>query len=225
MATVRLGTKLRHIRELRGLTLKAVAAAAGVSESLVSQIEHDRVSPAIDTLFALCLALETGISELFADLAVGRNIQVVHAGERVRTSRPGVAYEQLASTAGMPSGHELEAWRIVLAPGASTGSSDCGHPGLELGILITGRATLSVGRETVALVAGDSVSFTAGSPHRLTNDGSDDLVAFWITTPPGSKSRLLPQAAVETEKSEKGHRAGADPVQKKRTKKMEEENG
>ena len=47
------GEKLRSVREHKGYTLKVVAQKAGVSESLVSQIERNHVSPAIDTLLAL----------------------------------------------------------------------------------------------------------------------------------------------------------------------------
>ena len=49
----RFGEKLRTVREKKGYTLKVVAQKAGVSESLVSQIERNRVSPAIDTLLTL----------------------------------------------------------------------------------------------------------------------------------------------------------------------------
>jgi putative glutamine amidotransferase len=51
------GEKIRSVRERRSLTLREVAEIAGVSESLVSQIERNRVSPAIDTLLALADAL------------------------------------------------------------------------------------------------------------------------------------------------------------------------
>ena len=40
------GEKLRQVRERKGYTLKVVASRAGVSESLVSQIERNKVSPA-----------------------------------------------------------------------------------------------------------------------------------------------------------------------------------
>ena len=38
------GEKLRSVREHKGYTLKVVAQKAGVSESLVSQIERNHVS-------------------------------------------------------------------------------------------------------------------------------------------------------------------------------------
>ena len=55
------GEKLRMVREHKGMTLKVVAEKAGVSESLVSQIERNKVSPAIDTLLALADALDINL--------------------------------------------------------------------------------------------------------------------------------------------------------------------
>ena len=59
------GEKLRQVREHRGYTLKVVAQRAGVSESLVSQIERNHVSPAIDTLLALADVLDINLEYLF----------------------------------------------------------------------------------------------------------------------------------------------------------------
>ena len=39
-AAGRLGTRLRHTRQMRGMTLKAVAAEAQCSESLLSKVEN-----------------------------------------------------------------------------------------------------------------------------------------------------------------------------------------
>ena len=44
------GEKIREVRERKHLTMREVAEKAGVSESLISQIERNKISPAIDTL-------------------------------------------------------------------------------------------------------------------------------------------------------------------------------
>lgn len=55
-----LGRRLAEAREKAGLTLTELAARVGVSVSLLSQIEHDKVVPSLDTLERLAQAL--GIS-------------------------------------------------------------------------------------------------------------------------------------------------------------------
>ena len=44
------GDKIRTVREKKQMTMKAVAAEIGVTESLISQIETNKVSPSIETL-------------------------------------------------------------------------------------------------------------------------------------------------------------------------------
>ncbi len=78
----RFGDKIRAVREKRGLTLREVAEKAGVSESMVSQIERNRVSPAIDTLLSLAAALDIDLEYLFSDYKRERSARIVRVGER-----------------------------------------------------------------------------------------------------------------------------------------------
>jgi transcriptional regulator with XRE-family HTH domain len=177
------GEKIRAVRERRSLTLREVAEKAGVSESLVSQIERNRVSPAIDTLLALADALDLDLEHLFSDYRRERPVRIVRKDERSVFTRPGTLYERLAYLEGQ--GREgIEAYVITLEPGAKTGGKEYGHPGWELGIVQEGRAELTVGNQTYRLLPGDSVSFMANSPHVLANIGRRPLRVFWIVTPP-----------------------------------------
>ena len=76
------GEKIRTVRERSGLTLKAVAQKAGVSESLVSQIERNKVSPAIDTLLTLADVLDINLEFLFEEYHKTRPVEVTHKNER-----------------------------------------------------------------------------------------------------------------------------------------------
>jgi uncharacterized cupin superfamily protein len=158
-----------------------VAEKAGVSESLVSQVERNRVSPAIDTLLSLADALDLDLEYLFSDYRRERPVRIMRREERVAFTRPGTRYERLARSEG-PEG--IEAYAITLEPGAKTGGREYGHQGWELGIVQEGRAELTVGNETHRLAPGDSATFTAGSPHVLANTGRRPLRVFWIITPP-----------------------------------------
>jgi transcriptional regulator with XRE-family HTH domain/quercetin dioxygenase-like cupin family protein len=182
------GEKLRSVRERRSLTLREVAERAGVSESLVSQIERNLVNPAIDTLLSLADALNLDFEYLFADYRQKRPVIITRRTERHSFTRPGVLYERLArspdvSGASAATGG-IEAYRITIEPGAKTGNTEYGHPGWELGIVETGSAELRIGQEVHLLEPGDSVSFRSDAPHVLSNSGADPLELFWIITPP-----------------------------------------
>lgn len=61
------GEKIREIRERKHLTMREVAERAGVSESLISQIERNRISPAIDTLLKIIDILEIDLDFIFRE--------------------------------------------------------------------------------------------------------------------------------------------------------------
>ncbi|QQO09473.1 helix-turn-helix domain-containing protein [Breznakiella homolactica] len=179
------GEKIRAVRERRALTLREVADKAGVSESLVSQIERNRVSPAIDTLLALADALDLDLEYLFSDYRRNRSVRITRSTQRGTFTRPGVLYERLAQLENPSPGNEgIEAYYITIDPGAKTGGKEYGHPGWELGIVQEGTAELAVGNSTFTLSPGDSASFRADAPHILSNTGNTPLRVFWIITPP-----------------------------------------
>jgi transcriptional regulator with XRE-family HTH domain len=178
------GEKIRAVRERQGMTLRAVAQQAGVSESLVSQIERNRVSPAIDTLLALVDALSIDLEYLFLDYRRDRSVKITRKDERESfVKAAGIRYERLAQVE-TSLNNGIEAYLITLEAGAKTGSREYGHQGWELGIIESGTAELSAGNQTHTLEAGDSVSFRADAPHVLANAGSEELRVFWIVTPP-----------------------------------------
>src|SRR5260370_12907967 len=63
---MRVSSKLRHARRLRGLTLKEVADKADCSESLLSKIENGRASPSLKMLQRLASALGLTVGQVFA---------------------------------------------------------------------------------------------------------------------------------------------------------------
>jgi transcriptional regulator with XRE-family HTH domain len=180
----RIGEKLRSVRERRSLTLREVAGRAGVSESLVSQVERGRVTPALETLLSLCEALDVDPAFLFSGLGKRKAVRIVHAAERSRFEQDGVRYERLSQAESADGRYALEAFLLELPQGCERGSRDYGHPGQELGLVMEGEGVLVVGGEDHPLTAGDSLAFAAHTPHVLRNTGSGMLRAFWVVTPP-----------------------------------------
>lgn len=178
------GEKLRAVRERRGLTMKEVAEKAGLSESLISQIERNRVSPAIDTLFSLVEILDLDLEYLFSDFRKERSVQIVRSNERRTLTMPGYCYEQLVGAGLKDELHGIEAFQLTIQPGCEKGSREYGHPGRELGIITAGAGEFIIGNIIHTLAAGDSISFEADVPHILRNTANEVLQAYWIVTPP-----------------------------------------
>ena len=175
------GEKLRKVREDKKYTLKVVAQRAGVSESLVSQIERNHVSPAIDTLLALADVLDINLEYLFEEYRRERPVQIIRADERPSMQEDDITYEGLAKQANSET--SVEAYIIKIPAGSHTHRGSYGHLGREIGYVIKGKAQVIYNGSKYELNEGDCVTFSAGSSHSVENIGNTDLEAVWVVTP------------------------------------------
>lgn len=178
------GGKLRSVRERKGYTLKTVAQAAEVSESLVSQIERNKVSPAIDTLLAITDALEIDLEYLFKEYKRERPVRVICAEERRNLKENNILYEEIVRPLEGDGTHAIEAYNITLPVNAKTQKGSYGHLGREFGIVTDGQGELHYEAMVFPLKQGDSISFSATAPHSLVNTGEVPFKALWVVSPP-----------------------------------------
>ena len=59
-----LGARLREVRLERGPSLRAVAARADISPSMLSQVETGKIHPSVTTLYALVSLLDVSLDKL-----------------------------------------------------------------------------------------------------------------------------------------------------------------
>ncbi len=181
----RFGEKLRMVREKKGYTLKTVATRAGVSESLVSQIERNRVSPAIDTLLSLADVLDINPEFLFEEFRRSRPVKIVRQEERRQRKEDTVLYEELANPVEKNGSYAMESYMITIPPGEHTHHGSYGHLGQEVGFILEGKAIFKYENEEYVLDEGDSISFSSSAPHTLLNASTTSaLKALWVVNPP-----------------------------------------
>ena len=181
----RLGVRMKLARQIRGMTLKAVADAAGCSESLLSKIENGKASPSLPMLHKVVQVLETNIGWMFEEVDGEEGI-IFRAG-----TRPLIALDPLRRGEGISlervipysPGHMLQCnIHHIDAEGASAGPIQ--HSGEEVGYLIAGEIELIVDDQTYKLSAGDSFVFRSELPHHYRNVGAERASIFWVNTPP-----------------------------------------
>src|SRR2546423_2807051 len=137
----KVGSRLRQERERRGISLGKLARRVGVSPSLVSQIELDRVNPSVSTLYTLVTELGMTMSDVFGDSPPGeRLVRQLRGGdglaERPETRRvinlaSGVRWEQLTPH----SDRDAEFLYVVYSVGGASCPEDAlmTHGGKEYG--------------------------------------------------------------------------------------------
>lgn len=178
------GHKLRAVRERKGYTLKDVATKAEVSESLVSQIERNKVSPSIDTLLLIADILDIDYEYLFNDYRQKRQVSIVRSDQRGTIRRDKVAFHQLSINDEISKDSAFEAFLLEIEPDGEKGDTEYGHAGMEFGVILEGNAELIYGHENHSLDQGDSIYFPSDMPHLLKNTGKNTLKAIWVISPP-----------------------------------------
>lgn len=179
----KLGALLRAIRNARHLTIKEVAAKAGVSSSLLSQIERNRISPSLDTLLQLLEVYGVAPHKFFKDYETQTRVEIIRKDERRIFERKGFKYETLCGDSQAKGSHSFSAFFLELEPGQKRGDEGDGHLGRELGIVLEGNAQLIYGGETYEIGAGDAISFFSQIPHVIHNHGQSLFQAYWVVTP------------------------------------------
>ncbi len=177
-----LGNVLKTYREKVGIKQSVIANRAGISTSMLSQIERSVVSPSIDTLYMVCVALGLDMANLFSILNSKNSVRIHHDQERLKTNSDGVIYEQLEVS--NVSSYQIEMFLITIEPNYSIGMSQTGHEGIEIGYVLMGCAQLIVNDIEYTLKKGDSVTFNSSLPHSLKNRGDILFRAVWNVMPP-----------------------------------------
>ena len=180
-----IGARLRHARLVKGLLIKQLAERVGVSISLISKYENDKLLPPLTVLHSLVTELETNIGALFEPNWTGVDY-VAHAGGRPRISAggekdaAGVMLERLVPNG---KGHLLQGNIHIVAPGGGS-MGPMRHEGDEFGYVLEGRLELSIDDAVHELGPGDSFSFPSNLAHTYRNPGQDVTRVIWINTPP-----------------------------------------
>jgi transcriptional regulator with XRE-family HTH domain len=185
-----LGREIRALRLQAGLTLQSLGRAAGVSQSLISQIERGLASPSITTLRRIAASLNVPIAALFLGSAEASNGDTDKLGRRLvvrRRERKGlhvprskIVYELLTPDLN----RRIEFIWIEYEPGAVTNPAPMSHPGEENAVCLEGSVVVTIDAQEFALNAGDSISFDSGRPHQVENRTDERAVLVSAITPP-----------------------------------------
>jgi transcriptional regulator with XRE-family HTH domain len=176
-----IGGGIRGARRRRGMTLRHVAQAAGVTESFLSQVERDVASPSIATLRRISVALGLSIGEILDE--AGPHGQLVRAADRRVVTYPGLAARDEFLTDG--TGARLQVILSVIEPGGGTGAEAYAHESdEECLVVLDGSIDLWVGDEQYRLEVGDAIRYSSRVPHRNTNPGPGQARVLFVLTPP-----------------------------------------
>lgn len=176
------GERLKSIREQHGLSQRELAKRAGVTNSTISMIEKNSVSPSVSSLKKVLQGIPMSLVEFFAEDNDNESTQpVVYAPNELLDLSVNDVRLKLV---GRAFGKRALAFMIeTYAPGADTGADLYVHEGEEAGLVVRGAFELTVGNEVYQLRKGDSYYFDSTRPHRFRNPYDEPCQIISATTP------------------------------------------
>ncbi len=176
-----LATRVIELRKRRGLTLEQLAAASGVSRSMLSQIERGKANPTLAVTLRIAQAFDMNIGDLVDQPWTASRIEVVRSDDanqlfrddrdcRIRTLSP------------LHMEKNVEFYEVRLAPGARLHSAAHFEGTRELLTVTQGQARILAGDNRCELNQGDSAHYHADLEHTIENCGEEELVSFLVVT-------------------------------------------
>lgn len=159
------GIRLRAIRKVQGLNIRALAAKCGLSVNTISLIENNRTSPSVHTLNLLADGLGVPLKAFFEEEKPGHVLVYQQQGQRPMIRFANGTLEKLGE--GLPP---LGAEPILVT--LETNREDArevSHAGREFIYCLEGKVTCVISSQIFSLSSGDSLLFDAKAPHRWVN--------------------------------------------------------
>ena len=177
-----IGARLQLVRKSKGLSQRELAKRVGVTNSTISLIEQNKVSPSVSSLKKVLDGIPISLADFFTlDLDIGLpDSPFYSAAELPNVGSNGIHYFLVGQH--RPQGL-MCLLREVMPPGSDTGDSMLSHEGEEGGVVVEGEVEVTVGDLVRVLRAGEAYYFESKVPHRFRNMGKVDAVIFSANTP------------------------------------------
>ncbi len=163
------GSRLRRVREQRGLTLTEAAALTGMSKSTLSRLETGQRRPSLELLLPLAQTYRIPLDDLVGAPEVG--------DPRIRL-KPKRVNGRTVLPLTRPGG--IQAWKIVI-PTAQSDPAPRTHDGFEWLYVLSGRMRLVMGDQDVVLGTGEAAEFDTLIPHWFgsTGEGPAEVLSIF----------------------------------------------
>ncbi len=179
----KLGNRIKERREAFGLSLGELSKAAGVSSSLLSQIEHKKASPSLNTLKAIANSLNTTIGALVGEKEILNKNPVIRYNKKklIKQTESGAFLYQISDYSLIQS---METYLVRLEnQGSCKGLTGSTRHAQEFCHILSGVIEISVNGKLHVLNQGDSIYFDSNELESIVNVQSGVSDFLWMKAP------------------------------------------
>lgn len=145
-----------------GLSLSELSRQAGIAKSTLSQLESGNGNPSIETLWAICIALDIPFARLIEEKQ--EVVTVIRHGDGVQISAEHANY-LIFLLSSAPTDSRRDIYTVIAQPGRDRISEPHMHGISEHIILMSGKALVGPLDNPVELSPGDYIHYPGDEPH------------------------------------------------------------
>ena len=177
-----IGVRLQAVRKSKNLSQRELAKRVGVTNSTISLIEQNKVSPSISSLKKVLDGIPISLADFFTmDMGDTGDSPFYAGDEQPDLGNNEIHYYLVGQHR---QNRQMCILREVMPPGSDTGETMLSHDGEEGGVIVQGRVEVTVGDQVRVLGPGEGYYFESRQPHRFRNVGRDDAILVSANTPP-----------------------------------------
>lgn len=177
----RVGDTLSALRQAQSLSLEELSRKAGVSKSMLSQIERAQANPTVAVVWRLANALGVPMGELLGSAAPATEPAIavvpVHATPSLRNPD---GSSELRILGPIELAGQFEWYALSLQVGGALESQAHEHGTREHLTVLSGAIEVDAGDAKQRLKSGDTARYAADRPHAIRNVGKTAASAWLV---------------------------------------------
>ncbi len=176
-----IGARLQALRQSRKLSLDELSRRAGVSKSMLSQVERNQANPTIAVLWRLANALEVHLADfLLVAMATTPQPIVLVGDHAVPVIRSPDGKCELKILGPIELAGRLEWYRLTIQPGGTLVSAPHEHGAKEHLSVLAGQVMVQSAEAEQKVRPGETARYPVDVQHALTNPGKGVATALLV---------------------------------------------
>ncbi len=176
---IHVGEKIKHMREIQGLSLEELAHKTGFDVEMLENVEQEKIIPPLGTMIRLSRALNTVMSSLFSDKEEQKHYSVLRVSDQKSAPLPTgrASYHSYIPLAADLKDRHMDPFIVKLNPEKAKDVVPSVHDGEELIYVIDGEVKITVEDKVEILGLGDALYLKSTTPHVvITNTDKPALI-------------------------------------------------
>lgn len=178
------GERIKAQRQQLKLSLDDLSLRAGVSKSMLSQIERNQANPTVAVVWRLANALEIPLPELLGSPAQATPSIVTVPAHAIPCLRTQDERCELRILGPVEMAGQFEWYELMVQPGGVL-DSQAHEPGSREHLsVLTGALEVTAGQQTQRIKTGETARYAVDQPHTIRNTGKSVATGLLVVVHP-----------------------------------------